>query len=86
MCLTSKYKLKEKFRFLKEGEACASPKKINSKHRILFHKGEACVSPLSTSLRRNSNFSRKVRHVSHKKKTNSKHRICFIRVRHVPHF
>ena len=49
MYLTSKHNLKEKFRFFKEGEACASPKKINSKHRILFHKGEACVSPQSTN-------------------------------------
>ena len=73
MCLTSKYKFKEKFRFLKEGEACASLSKL----RFLFHKGVACAWPLSTSLRRNSNFSRKVKHVSHKKKTNSKHRILF---------
>ena len=68
MCLTSKYKLKEKFRFLKEGEACA----LLSKLRILFHKGEACASPLSTSLRRNSDFLRRVRQVSHPKKTYSK--------------
>ena len=27
MCLNSKYKLKEKFRFLKESEACAQPEK-----------------------------------------------------------
>ena len=27
MCLTSKYNLKEKFRFFKEGEACALPEK-----------------------------------------------------------
>ena len=66
MCLTSKYKFKEKFRFLKESEVCVPPKKTNSKHRILFHKGEACASPLNTSLRRNSYFSRKVRYVSHK--------------------
>ena len=57
----------------------------NSKHIILFHKGEACALPLSTSLRRNSDFSRRVRHVSHKKKI-KKHKICFIRVRHVHHF
>ena len=73
MCLTSKHKFKEKFRFFKEGEACVSSKKKNSKHRILFHKGEACASPLSTSLRRNSDLSRRVRHVPHPKKTNSKH-------------
>ena len=30
MCLTSKRKLKEKFRFLKDGKACASPKKIQN--------------------------------------------------------
>ena len=76
-----KHNLKEKFRFLKEGEACASPSKL----RILFHKGEACASPLSTSLMRNSDFSRRVRHVSHKKKQIQNIEFCFIRVRHVPH-
>ena len=73
MSLTSKHKCKEKLRFLKEDEACASLSKL----RILFHKGEACPSPLSTSLRRNSDFSRKVKNVSHPKKTNSKHKILF---------
>ena len=73
MCLTSKHKFKEKFRFFKEGEACAS----FSKHRILFHKSEACASPLNISLRSNSEFLRKVKNVSHPKKTNSKHKILF---------
>ena len=63
MCLTFKHKLKEKFRFLKEGEACVSQKKTNLKHKILFHKGEACAYSLSTSLRRNSDLSMRVRHV-----------------------
>ena len=41
MCLTSKYKLKENFRFLKEGETFVLPKKTNTKQKNLFHKGEA---------------------------------------------
>ena len=84
MCLTSKHKLKEKLDFFKEVRHVSYPKKTNSKHRILFHKGEACASPLSTSLRRNLDFSRRVRHVSHKKKIQNIE-FCFIRVRHVPH-
>ena len=35
MCLTSKHKLKEKFRFFKEGEVCVSQEK-NSTLRICF--------------------------------------------------
>ena len=81
MCLTSKHKLKEKFRFFKEGETFVLPKKTNSKHRILFHKGEACASLLSTNLRRNYDFSTRMRHVPHFKNLE----FCFIRVRHVPH-
>ena len=72
MCLTSKHKLKKKSRFQKEGEVCASPKNTNSQHKILFHKDEICASHLSSSLRKNSHLSRRVRLVPHPKHTNSK--------------
>ena len=83
MYLISKHKLKEKFKFL-EGEAFASSQKTNSKHKILFHKGEACTSPLSTNLRRNSDFSGKVRHLCCPKRQIQNIEFCFIRMRHMP--
>ena len=85
MSLTSEQKLKEKFIFLKEGEAFTSSKKINSKNRILFHKGEACVLLLSTNLRRNSDFRRRMRHLPNPNKKIQNIEFCLIRVRHVPH-
>ena len=51
---------------------CLTPKTQIKKHRILFHKGEVCPSPPTTSLGKNSDFSRRVRHVPHPKNTNSK--------------
>ena len=140
MSLNPNRKLKEKFRFLKKGEVCASPQKHKFKNiefcfirvRYVFHpqlrvkkksdfsrrvkhvphskntkfyfirvrhmscltpnyklkekfrflkKGETCVSPPITSLRKNSDFSKRVRHAPHPKNT----KFCFIRVKHVPH-
>jgi hypothetical protein len=60
--------------------------KISSKHIIFYTittkfdfptEEEACASPLSTSMRKNLDFLRRVRHVPHPKNTNSKHRILF---------
>ena len=50
-------------------------KKQIQKIKNLFHEGEACASPLNTILRRNSDFSKRVKHVLHPKKKNSKHKI-----------
>ena len=43
MCLTSKHKLKEKFRFVKEGEACASSPRKQIQNMCLNLKGREVI-------------------------------------------
>ena len=67
------YLITTKLDIVTNGEAHASPKNHKlKKHRILFHKGDACPSTPTASLKKNSDFSRRVRYVPHPKNTNSK--------------
>ena len=55
----------------------SDPKNTNLKHRILFNKGEAYASPLSTILRKTLDIFSKIKHVPHPKNTNSNNGILF---------